>query len=125
MADIALINNDIVASNFGDILIVDDDSDIIQMAINNIMTIYGTNEFHPNIGNTVYNGRYKMSENGLREIASRCKDAIMADYRVANVIEIIARNASTIENYGLCEVSFVLITTYGAQLSSNVAITLI
>lgn len=122
MADIALINRDIVASNFGDILIADDSNDIIQMAINNIVTIYGTNQYHPNLGNTVYNGRYKMSENGLKEIASRCKDAIMSDYRVANVIEVIARNVSTIKEYGLCEISFTLITIYGTQLSSNTSV---
>jgi hypothetical protein len=125
MADIAFINGDIMASNFGDILIVNDDDDITQMAINNIITVRGANEFHPNIGNTVYNGRYKMSENGLKEIANRCKDAIMSDNRVANVIEIVARNISTLDNYGKCEISFVLITIYGKQLSSNVTISLI
>lgn len=125
MSDIALINGDIMASNFGDILIANDNDDIIQMAINNIKTIYGANEFHPEIGNTVYNGRYKMSENGLKEIASRCKDAIMSDYRVANVIEIIAKNISTLDNYGLCDISFVLITIGGIQLSSSVAIQLV
>lgn len=124
MSDIALTNRDIIPSNFGDIAIVNDDDDIIQMAVNNILTIYGTNEFHPNIGNNVYNGRHKMSERGLQNIAIECKNAILQDIRVANIIEIIAKNVSTPENYGLCEVSFVLITTYGSQLSSSVAITL-
>ena len=124
MSDIALINKDIVASNFGDILIVNDDDDILQMAVNNILTVAGSNMFHTNLGNTVYSGRYKMSENGLKEIASRCKDAIMHDYRVSNVIEIIARNASTMQQYGLCEISFVLITIYGKQLNSNVSVLL-
>lgn len=124
MSDIALINGDIMASNFGDILVVNDNDDIIQMAINNIMTIYGANEFHTNIGNMVYHNRHKMTERGLIEIASQCKDAIMQDYRVANVIEIIARNASTPGNYGLCNISFVLITVNGVQLSSDVTITL-
>ena len=124
MADIALVNRDIVASEFGDILIANDDDDIIQTAINNIMAIYGENEFHSEIGNTVYNGRYKMSENGLKEIANHCKDAIMRDYRVANVIEVIATNISTVENYGLCDIAFTLITIYGSQLSSSTAISL-
>ena len=124
MSDIALINGDIMASSFGDILIVNDNDDIIQMAINNIMTIYSTNEFHTNIGNMVYHSRHKLSERGLQEIASYCKDAIMQDYRVANVIEIIARNNSTPDNYGQCEISFVLITVNGAQLSSSTTITL-
>jgi hypothetical protein len=124
MSDIALINKDIIASNIGDILIIDDDGDIIQMAVNNVMTIYGVDQFHPDIGNMVYNGRYKMSENGLKEIAARCKDAIMLDYRVANVVEVIARNVSTLENPGLCEVSFVLITIHGTQLNSSVTISL-
>lgn len=124
MSDIALMDRDIIASNFGDILIVDDDNDIIQMAVNNIMTVHGSNEFHQGIGNTVYNGRHKMSENGLKEIANKCKDAILQDNRVANVVEIIAKNISTIENYGLCDISFVLITTYGAQLGSSVTVSL-
>lgn len=121
MADIAF-NGDIMASNFGDLLIVNDDNDIIQMAINNIHTIHGANEFHPEIGNDVYNRRYKMSGNGLKEIASVCKNAIMLDYRVSDVIEIVAKNISTSEDYGLCEVSFVLMTINGTQLNSSVAI---
>ena len=125
MADIALINRDITMSSIGDILVADDNDDIIQMAANNIITIYGTNQFHPGIGNMVYHGRHKISENGLKEIAARCKDAIMLDYRVANVIEVIARNASTFEYPGLCEISFVLITIQGVQLSNNVTISLL
>ena len=124
MSDVALVNKDLVPSSFGDIAILDDNDDIIQMAINNILTIRGTNEFHTDIGNDVYNSRYKMSERGLQAIASECKNAILQDIRVSDVIEIIARNASTIDNYGLCEISFVLVTIDGVQLSSNVAITL-
>ena len=124
MSDVALVNKDLVPSSFGDIAILDDNDDIIQMAINNILTIRVTNEFHTDIGNDVYNGRYKMSDKGLQAIASECKNAILQDIRVSDVIEIIARNASTIDNYGLCEISFVLVTIYGVQLSSNVAITL-
>lgn len=124
MSDIALINSDIAASNFGDILIIDDDADIIQMAVNNIMTIQGDNEFHTEIGNTVYNNRFKMSQRGLEDIANRCKNAILNDSRVRNVLEIIAKNASTVDNYGLCEVSFVLLTIYGKQLNSSVTIIL-
>lgn len=124
MADIALISGDIVASNFGDILIADDNNDIVQTAINNIYTIRGANQFHPHIGNDVYNGRYKMSQNGLKEIASACMDAIMLDYRVINVVEVTAKNVSTLENYGLCEISFTLITIDGTQLSSSVTIQL-
>ena len=124
MSDIALINGDITASNLGDILIIDDDADVIQMAVNNIMTIQGANEFHTEIGNTVYNNRFKMSQRGLEDIANRCKNAILNDSRVQNVLEIIAKNASTIDNYGLCEVSFVLLTIYGKQLNSSVTIIL-
>ena len=125
MSDIALVNNDIMASNFGDIFVVDDNSDIIQMAINNIVTIFGTNEFHPNIGNKAHNRRHKMSENNLKEVANECKNAILQDSRVMNVIEVIAKNISTKENYGLCDISFVLITASGMQLSSNVTISLV
>lgn len=122
MSDIALVNGDIMASRFGDILVVNDNDDIIQMAINNINLIYGENQFHPNMGNTVYGGRHKMSENGLVRIANECKSAILQDYRVANVVEVVARNISTPQNYGLCDISFVLITVYGEQLNSNVTI---
>lgn len=122
MSDIALVNGDIVGSIFGDVLVINDDDDIIQMAINNIKLIYGANEFHPNMGNTVYGSRYKMSENGLEEIATKCKNAIMQDYRVSNVIEVIAKNISTSQSYGLCDISFVLVTIYGTQLNSNITI---
>lgn len=125
MSDIAFINGDIMASSFGDILIANDEDDIIQMAINNILTIAGSNKFHPNIGNNVYNGRHKLSERGLVEIASMCKDAILNDYRIANVIEIIAKNISTPENYGLCDISFELLTIDGAQLSSSISVQLL
>lgn len=124
MSDIALINGDIMASNFGDILIVNDEDDIIQMAKNNIMTIYGSNEFHPTIGNTVHNNRFKMSERGLEDIAKRCKEAILQDYRVTSVLEVTAKNVSTIENYGSCNISFILETNNGIQLSSDVTILL-
>jgi hypothetical protein len=124
MSDIALINGDIQASSFGYILIVNDDDDIIQMAVNNIMTIYGSNEFHPTIGNKVYNERHKMSERGLLNIANECKNAILQDSRVNSVIEIIARNASTPTNIGLCDISFIIQTTSGKQLSSSIAITI-
>ena len=124
MSDIALINGDVAASNSGDILIIDDDADVIQMAVNNIMTIQGANEFHTEIGNTVYSNRFKMSQRGLEDIANRCKNAILNDSRVRNVLEIIAKNASTVDNYGLCEVSFVLLTIHGKQLNSNVTIML-
>lgn len=124
MADIALVNGDIMASNFGDIMIINDDDDIVQMAINNIQTVYGSNPFHPTIGNTVHNDRFKMSKRGLEDIANRCKNAIMGDYRIQNVLEVIARNISTQENYGLCEISFVILTTYGKELSSSISIIL-
>lgn len=124
MSDIALIDKDIVLSNFGDVSILDDNDDIIQMAINNILTIRGMNEFHTEIGNDVYNGRYKMSDLGLQNIASECKNAILQDTRVEDVIEITATNISTYENYGLCDISFIINTIDGVQLSSNVAITL-
>lgn len=123
MSDVALINGDIMASNFGDILIINDDDDVIQHAVNSILTIYSANKFHENIGNTVYNDRFKMSERGLQDVADRCKNAILQDYRVQNVLEIVAKNASMIE-YGLCEVSFVLETTDGRVLNSNVTVTL-
>ena len=61
MSDVALVNKDLVPSSFGDIAILDDNDDIIQMAINNILTIRGTNEFHTDIGNDVYNSRYKIT----------------------------------------------------------------
>lgn len=124
MSDIALINRDIAVSSFGDILVVNDNDDIIQMAVNNIMTIYGSNQFHPNIGNTAYGIRFKMSERGLEEVASKCKDAILQDPRVMNVIEVIAKNISTHASYGLCDISFSLITNKGVQLDSSVTITL-
>ena len=124
MSDIALINGDIAPSDLGDILVVNDNDDIIQTAINNIMTVYGANQFHPNIGNTVYRTRFKASERGLKEIANACKNAIQQDPRVMNVIEVVARNNSTTTSYWECDISFSLITIDGTQLDSSTAIVL-
>ena len=124
MADIAFVNRDIMASIFGDILIVNDDDDIVQTAINNILTVYGSNKYHPTIGNIIYNERHKMSDTGLTEIANKCKLAILQDPRVVNVVEITATNRSTAENYGLCDITFILLTTYGARLSSAITVIL-
>lgn len=120
MSDIALVNGDI-ESSFGDILTVDDDGDIVQMAINNILTIRGHNEFHPDIGNYVYSSRYKISEHDLDVVASECKNAILQDSRVKSVVSVIAKNTNN-NNAGLCNISFILITEDDRQLSSEISI---
>lgn len=123
MADIALVNGDITISSFGDLLTINDDEDIIQTAINNILTIKGTNPFHTEVGNDAHINRYKISEQGFNEIANRCKDAILQDVRVTSVLEVIVENDGTELNNNLCTVSFVLITIDGKQLSSGTSIT--
>lgn len=122
MADIALTNGDIVVSSFGDLLTINDDDDIIQTAINNILTIKGTNEFHPELGNDAHTSRYKISERGLNELANRCKDAILQDIRVTSVIEVVVENNGTESSNNLGNVSFILVTNSGRQLSSSTSI---
>lgn len=124
MADMALIGGDIATSSFGDLLVVNDDEDIIQTAINNILTIKGTNEFHPGLGNDAHISRYKISEQGFNEIANRCKDAILQDIRIANVLEVVVENDGTESANNMCIVSFVLVTVDGKQLSSNTSMTI-
>lgn len=122
MADIALVNGDIITSSFGDILTIDDDEDIIQTAINNILTIKGDNIMHPELGNNAHNNRYKMSTRSFNEIAERCKEAILQDIRVASVLEVLVVNDKFISN--ACNVSFVLITVDDKQLSSSASVTM-
>ena len=120
MSDIMINNGDIVFTTFGDIMIADGDDDIIQSAIHNIMTIYGENEFHNELGNTVYNSRYKISKTNLISIQDACKRAIIEDPRLKSVPIIIATNNPNI--YGGCNISFTLKTQDDRLLSSQTSI---
>lgn len=118
----ALVDGDIITSSFGDILTIDDNEDIIQTAVNNILTVKGDNILHPEIGNDAHNNRYKMSTRSFNEIAERCKEAILQDVRVDSVLEVLVVKDKYISN--ACNVSFVLVTTSGRQLYSGASITI-
>jgi len=123
MADIRLNNGDINGTLFNDISLVYDDDEIIQSAINNIMTIYGENQFHKELGNITFIKRNKMSSNNLIQVANDCKNAIINDKRVKSVTNVTINQSSTI--YGGCDVMFTIVTTSGNSLSSIASINII
>ena len=83
MSDVALINGDIAPSNFGDIMIVNDDDDIIQMAVNNILLVYGTNEFHPDMGNMAYNNR---NRNSIKQLDQATRNFLSKGFTSVSLI---------------------------------------
>lgn len=122
MGDIALVNGDIVVSQFDDIsLVLDDNEDILQQAINNINTIYGEVIDHPTIGNMLFNNRNKIKSD-LSDIETYCEDAISSDERIDSVEDIVA---TRVKDTDMVNISFTLLTIYGDTISSssNISIT--
>lgn len=120
--DIQLTNGDFVKSLYGDIAVVSDD-DILQTAINNIMTIYGEMEQHPELGNTAFVTRMKLSEMNMKTISDACSVAVLQDSRINKVTSMIAVKSTKI--YGQCDINFTLITNDGKLLSSATSINVI
>lgn len=120
MADILLSNGDIDVSPYSDLAIVQSYDEITQSAINNILTIYGENQFHPDIGNMVHNKRLKISNGGLATIIQDCSNAVMQDDRVAAVKSLTAEIDS--DNNTKVNITFTLMAVDGTLLSSMIAI---
>lgn len=120
MADILLSNGDIDVSPYADLAIVQSYDEITQSAINNILTIYGENQFHPDIGNMVHNKRLKISKGGLATIIQDCSNAIMQDDRVAAVKSLTAEIDP--DNNTKVNITFTLMAVDGTLLSSMIAI---
>lgn len=120
MADILLSNGDIDVSPYADLAIVQSYDEITQSAINNILTIYGENQFHPDIGNMVHNKRLKISNGGLATIIQDCSNAVMQDDRVAAVKSLTAEIDP--DNNTKVNITFTLMAVDGTLLSSMIAI---
>lgn len=120
MADILLSNGDIDVSPYADLAIVQSYDEITQSAINNILTIYGENQFHPDIGNMVHNKRLKISNGGLATIIQDCSNAIMQDDKVAAVKSLTAEIDP--DNNTKVNITFTLMAVDGTLLSSMIAI---
>ena len=109
MADLKCQNGDLVASEYGDLVLCDmggdtyEDEDVIQTANNSILLRFGRNKYHNDIGNNIYNRRVKASETGLSMVVEECENAILnGDSRIQEVIDV---TATTSEN-GQCYVQY-------------------
>lgn len=120
MADIYLENGDLAATMFSDIAIVEGDDEILQMAIHNIRTIYGENQFHDEIGNKVYGRRLKVVDSDADVIVKDCINAIMQDDRIQSVTEM-SVYSDEYDRHNL-EIQFILLTTSGSSISSTIQI---
>lgn len=125
MIDVAMKNGDLVASDYGDILLhLSDDDNIIQMANNAIYTIKGENIFHPGYGDDAWNKRLKISQSGFDTVNACVKEAIL--HGVPEVSEVVSVNsAKSEENVGECVVSYILLTNNGKRISSSTTINIL
>jgi hypothetical protein len=122
-ADIMLVNGDLIASVTGDIALVTDSDEIIQMAINNMNIVYGELSGDPTRGNMIFTRRVKLSPSGLRQVEADCKNAILQDTRIADVPYIRATKSITVA-YG-CDIEFTVKDTDGNTYFSNASIGLL
>ena len=120
MADIFLNNGDISSSMYGDIAVVTSYDDITQSAANNILTVYGENQFHPNIGNMARLRRLKVADSSLETIQKDCINAIMTDNRIESVVSMIASYDE--ENANNVNISFTIKAIDGTLMSNNITI---
>lgn len=111
MADLKCQNGDLVAGEYGDLILCDqgsgtvEDEDVIQTANNSILLRFGRNKYHNELGNGIYNRRVKASETGLAMVVEECEIAILnGDSRVQEVIDVVA----TIGDNGQCKVQYQL-----------------
>ena len=121
MSDIMLdTDGDIMATQIGDIRIISNDDELIQMAVNNMSTIYGELENDLTRGNLVYSRRIKINNEGMRKVAYDCKNAILQDPRVVNVpyIDVTKTEGS---DYG-CTVKFNITKKDGSVIEGSTAI---
>lgn len=120
MGDIALVNGEIVRSQYGDISITtSDNDDIIQQAINSIYTKFGEMYLHPELGNKMLNGRYKIADD-MSDVEADCQEAMMYDERIDSVDEISIVRSSRIR--GSVDINFTITTIYGDVLSSDITV---
>lgn len=111
MSDLLLKNGDLALNAYGDIMICEDEhSDIIQMANNNILMKFADNIYHPDLGNKIYDKRIKLTDSGLEEVATECKNAILTgDIRV---LDVKVMNATRGKDAS-CTVDYILILNDG------------
>lgn len=122
MSDLYLGDDgDIKVSVFKDVVVLDkEDDDVLQMAINNIITIMGENPFHENLGNNVFHRRLKITDSDADTIAKDCAGAMMNDNRIQQVADIAVYYDEN-DRHNL-EIEFKIITTYGTVIPSTVQI---
>ena len=122
MADIFLTNGDVATTIYGDIAVVESYDEITQSAVNNVLTIYGENQYHTDIGNMAYKRRLKLANSSIDTIKKDCVDAIMMDDRVSEVVSVDAYYDESNKNN--IHISFVIKSIDGIPMSSSVILTI-
>lgn len=119
MIDVMMNSRDLVATEFGDIALVQsNNNDILQSVNNNLLTVKGENIFHPDVGNDVFNRRLKLSDTHIEIIKNDCKNAILFDNRVSDVKSIIIDDIGS----GIYDVTYVIVTSSGDILDSRISL---
>lgn len=106
MIDVLLVNGDLVANKYGDIMACADESDdVVQTANNNILMRFGGNKFHDSLGNKIYSKRIKANQSGIETVQAECANAIInGDPRIRDVKQVIV----TLLDNARCMVDYVV-----------------
>lgn len=108
MIDLLFNDGDLVIDKYGDLITCNDEhGDIIQTANNNILLRFGNHRYHPDIGNKIYARRVKKNIAGINEIAVECKNAIISDSRISDVLQV--NVTASEEDSTACIVDYILL----------------
>lgn len=121
VADILLVNGDIVILDNGDIALSSDNGTIIQLANNRIMMRLGELKRYPDIGNRMFDVKTRLTESGLSTIAEESKVAILQDSNIAEVVSI-----SAVRDYNVlygCTINYTIRTQDDEILSNSTTYT--
>lgn len=124
MIDLMINGGDLVVSEFGDLSLLQSDEDnIIQTANLAICTRKGSNIFHPEYGNDVWNRRVKMSESGFRIVEACSKDAILNSSN--EILDVTSIRASRGNAARECNINYTLSTVNGRLVSGITSINIL
>lgn len=117
--DIMLDNNKLALTPSGDIALVSGDDNLLQSVFTDLRLIFGELDYATDHGNMIYHRRIKLTPNGLKQVEHDCRNAIMKNHRVADVVHI---RAERIPNKNSCIIFFQIKKHDGEVLSSNTTI---
>lgn len=119
ITDLLLVDGDLAFDH--DVRIISDEKSILQSAIENISIVYGEIPINDGRGNKIYGRRIKLTDISMQQVTSDCKDAILYDNRIKDVVYIVAVRDGM---FG-CSITFTLLTNNNVLVNGNTRISLV